>query len=161
MDHHPPAWTAIECRTTDSLPQHIFYKYNSPQQCDGAWFIAASSPPPFTLTSSIQSPSPVAPVARLFTTWPLFHRLPTHNFPLNTTRCPTSCTYHADFNRILYIWVRQLLASYIYHSSSHLRVLLYNVHPLLPSYFWRVQAFPRQKFRSVWSSTVRQMPHLS
>ncbi|KAH9061344.1 hypothetical protein EDB87DRAFT_415932 [Lactarius vividus] len=46
---------------------------------------------------------------------------------VSPSRCPTSCTYHADFNRILYSRVRQLLASYIYHSSSHSRALLYNI----------------------------------
>ncbi len=119
---------------TDSLPQHIFYKHHSTQQCDSAWPIAASSPPrshlhPFNLCH------------RLFASFPspLFHRLPTHNFPpFNTssrqsfTRCPTSCTYHADFNWILYTRVWQLLASYIYHSSSHLRALLYNI--TIPSF---------------------------
>lgn len=71
MDRHPPVWTATECRTTDSLPQHISYKHHSPQQCDSAWPIAASSPP----RSYLLHPFNLSSVVRPFTGSPLFHRL--------------------------------------------------------------------------------------
>jgi hypothetical protein len=111
---------------------------------------------PFNFRHRLFAPSPVHPT---FTGFP-----PTHNFtPLNSpshqpsTRCPTSCTYHADLNRILYTRVRQLPASYIYHSSSHLRALLYNAITLsfsLTSACAGPRAgFPGQTFRS--SATQR------
>lgn len=153
----------MDGRRTDSLLQHIFYKSTTPL---GTVMVHGSSQHLPVHTYFIHSIFVIgcSPLHRFTSLSPPS----THNFPLNTS------PFHL-LSYILYIPCR-FQPDTVHSGTTATRVISIIALPTYKCYCimsppspsvlllagaGRRAAFPRQKFRNVWSSAIRHMPHLS